>query len=61
MDATEEKRGDILDTYARALFDAGNIAEAIEFQKKAVAADPEDAELTATLERYLAAVPAAVE
>jgi thiol-disulfide isomerase/thioredoxin len=58
MDATEEKRGDILDTYARALFDAGQTAEAIEYQRKAVAATPEDAEIAATLERYLAAVQA---
>lgn len=57
MDATEEKRGDILDTYARALFDSGRVAEAIGFQKKAVAAQPGDADLAATLERYQAAAP----
>lgn len=60
MDATEEKRGDILDTYARALFDAGHVAEAIAYQKKAVAAAPNDTEIAATLERYLAA-PAPAE
>ena len=58
MDATEEKRGDILDTYARALFDAGNVSGAIGYQQKAVAAAPGDAEIAATLERYLAAAPA---
>ena len=58
MDATGEKRGDILDTYARALFDSGHVAEAIEYQKKAVMADPDDAGLAATLERYRAAAPA---
>ena len=58
MAATEEKRGDILDTYARALFDSGQVAQAIEYQKKAVAADPDDAGLAATLEKYLAAAGA---
>lgn len=59
MDATEEKRGDILDTYARALFDSGHVAQAIEYQKKAVMAAPDDAGLAATLARYeLAAEPA---
>ena len=58
MDATEEKRGDILDTYARALFDSGRIAEAVEFQTRAVAVQPGDAGLAATLERYRAAAPA---
>ena len=51
--------GNILDTYARAMFDAGEIAAAIEYQKKAVAASPDDADLAATLARYLAAAPAA--
>lgn len=57
MDASGEKRGDILDTYARALFDSGSIAEAVEFQKKAAAAAPNDPEIAAALERYLAASP----
>ncbi len=60
LDASQGKDANILDTYARALFDAGNIADAIEYQKKAVAANPEDAGMKATLERYLAApAPAA--
>lgn len=50
--------GNILDTYARAMFDAGQIAAAIEYQKKAVAANPDDPDLAATLARYLAAAPA---
>lgn len=58
LDATEEKQPHILDTYARALFDAGNISGAIDYQQKAVAAAPGDAEIAATLERYLAAAPA---
>ncbi len=58
VEATEQQRGDILDTYARALFDAGQIPDAIECQKKAVAAAPGDADLAATLDRYLAAAPA---
>jgi thiol-disulfide isomerase/thioredoxin len=61
MAATEEKRGDILDTYARALFDAGAVAEAIDYQKKAVAASPDEAELAATLEKYLAAAAASAK
>lgn len=58
MELSESKDGNILDTYARALFDSGRIAEAIEFQTKAVAAQPGDADLAATLERYRAAAPA---
>ncbi len=58
VDATEEQRGDILDTYARALFDSGSITEAIAFQKKAVAIMPDETELQETLNRYLA-TPAA--
>ncbi|MGD9611464.1 MAG: redoxin domain-containing protein, partial [Kiritimatiellia bacterium] len=53
LDLTKEKRGDILDTYARALWDAGQKAAALEYQKKAVAAAPGDAEIAASLEKYL--------
>lgn len=60
LDVTEGKHGQVLDTYARALFEAGQIAEAIEYQKKAAAALPDDPDIAATLERYLAA-PAAAE
>ena len=55
---SEEKDGHILDTYARARFDAGQIAEAIEWQRKAVAANPDEADLATTLEKYLAAAGA---
>lgn len=55
VEATQQQRGDILDTYARALFDAGQIPDAIEWQKKAVATAPDDTDLAATLARYLAA------
>ncbi len=58
MELSESKDGNILDTYARALFDSGRIAEAVEFQTQAVAALPDDAGLAATLERYRAAAPA---
>ena len=58
VEATEEQRGDILDTYARALFESGSVSEAIAVQKKAVALLPEDSDLQEALERYLAA-PAA--
>ena len=55
VELTAEKDGSILDTYARALFDAGQTADAIALQEKAVAAAPDDAELAATLARYRAA------
>ena len=55
VELTAEKDGSILDTYARARFDAGQIAEALALQEKAVAAAPDDAELAATLARYRAA------
>ena len=58
VEATEEQRGDILDTYARALFESGSVSEAIAVQKKAVALLPEDSDLQEALQRYLAA-PAA--
>lgn len=54
-DACEGKNAAIVDTYARALFDNGKQAEAIEFQKKAVAlAEDEEMkkELADTLKRY---------
>ena len=55
MELSEYKNANILDTYARALFDKGLVAVAIEYQKKAVAAAPDDREIAATLDRYLAA------
>jgi thiol-disulfide isomerase/thioredoxin len=54
-DASEGKSPDILDTYARALFDTGKKAEAIKYQKKAVELAKDDAmrkELKNTLGRY---------
>ena len=53
LDLTQEQRGDILDTYARALWDAGQKAKALEYQKKAAAAAPDDEEIAVTLEKYL--------
>lgn len=38
VDASEDKDANILDTYARALFDGGKLTEAIATQKKAIAA-----------------------
>lgn len=55
LDLSEAKDAGILDTYARAMADAGKIVEAIEFQKKAIAACANDTEKTAlqeTLKRY---------
>ncbi len=54
-DATENKNPDVLDTYARALFDTGNKAEAIKMQKKAVELCKDERmkrELKKTLDRY---------
>ncbi len=58
VEISGEKDGHILDTYARALFDAGQIAAAIEWQQKAVAANPDEPDLATTLEKYLAAAGA---
>jgi thiol-disulfide isomerase/thioredoxin len=55
VDATDAKEGAILDTYARALFDDGQVTEAIAQQKKAVDLVDDDntkSELKATLEKY---------
>jgi thiol-disulfide isomerase/thioredoxin len=60
-DAAEGKNPHILDTYARALFDDGQKAEAAKVQKQAVelTSDPDEkAELEATLKKY-SAVPLA--
>ncbi|HPM23728.1 MAG TPA: redoxin family protein [Phycisphaerae bacterium] len=55
-DACEGKEAAIVDTYARALFDNGNVKDAIEYQKKAVqlAGDSPEMkkELEATLNKY---------
>jgi thiol-disulfide isomerase/thioredoxin len=61
VDVTDAKEAGILDTYARALFDSGKVAEAVAWQKKAiVAAADEDMkkELDATLKKYEAKVSA---
>jgi thiol-disulfide isomerase/thioredoxin len=55
VDASAGKEANILDTYARALFDTGSTAEAITQQKKAIElAEDEDlkTELKETLEKY---------
>jgi tetratricopeptide (TPR) repeat protein len=54
-DACEGKEAAIVDTYARALFDTGKVADAIKFQKKAVELCQDDnlrPELAETLKRY---------
>jgi thiol-disulfide isomerase/thioredoxin len=64
VDASEDKNPAILDTYARALFDSGKLADAIEYQKKAVAACEDDdtkSELEATLKKYQAATEKVAE
>jgi thiol-disulfide isomerase/thioredoxin len=55
FDACDGRQAAIVDTYARALFDTGKVAEAIEYQKKAVALAENDAvreQLTEALKRY---------
>jgi hypothetical protein len=57
VDASEGKNPGILDTYARALFDSGKVADAVEYQQKAVTACEDDStksELEATLRKYKA-------
>jgi tetratricopeptide (TPR) repeat protein len=54
-DVCEGKEAHIVDTYARALFDTGKVADAIKFQKKALElCQDEDlkGELEETLKRY---------
>lgn len=58
VDASDSKESDILDTYARALFDSGKTAEAVEIETKAVANCKDDSikdELQTTLKKYQAA------
>ena len=55
MDASDAKEAGILDTYARALFDSGQVAEAVAWQKKAIAAAADEEmkkDLGATLKKY---------
>ena len=55
LELSEGQNANILDTYARALFDSGKVAEAITYQEKALAAKPGDEGLAATLKEYQAA------
>lgn len=52
-DGTEGKDASVVDTYARALYDTGNVAQAIKMQKKAIEVCDE-ADLKAALEETLA-------
>lgn len=61
VDATGGKEPSVLDTYARALFDSGQTAEGIAWQKKAVALATDEEtrkQLTETLQKYEARSPA---
>jgi thiol-disulfide isomerase/thioredoxin len=53
MEVTEEKEANIIDTYARVLFENGQVAEAVRFQEKALKLAGDDAELKATLQKSL--------
>ena len=53
VDLTKETRADILDTYARALWDSNNRTQAVQYQQKAVATAPSDLGLAVTLDQYL--------
>jgi thiol-disulfide isomerase/thioredoxin len=59
VEATEGQIAYVLDTYARALFDSGQIAEALDVQQQAATLDPDDADIAATLQRYQAAADGA--
>jgi hypothetical protein len=55
VEVSEAKEAGILDTYARALFDGGKLADAVAWQKKAIAAAADEdmkKELSATLKKY---------
>jgi thiol-disulfide isomerase/thioredoxin len=55
VEATDGKEAVVLNTYARALFDSGNIADGIAWQKKAIAAASDDGtkqQLGETLKKY---------
>jgi len=54
LELSNEQDANILDTYARALWDAGERTEALDWQRKAAALAPDHAEITGALERYLA-------
>ncbi len=60
VDASGAKDGAILDTYAHALFDSKQVAEAVKYQKLAVAAaaEADKDELAETLKKYEAAAKA---
>ena len=48
---TDDSDASILDTVARVFFEQGNVAEAIAWQEKAIAASPSTAELKAMLQK----------
>lgn len=55
VEVTDAKEAGILDTYARAMFDGGKVAEAVAWQKKAIAAATDEdmkKELGETLKKY---------
>jgi len=55
VDASEDKSAACLDTYARALFDSGKFADAVEYQQKAVAVcdnESEKGDLEDALKKY---------
>lgn len=52
MELSEGRDANIVDTYARALFDTGKVKEAVEQQKKAVELSGGRAEFKEALERY---------
>ena len=54
MELTDEKDAAIIDTYARALVDSGDLKKGIEYQRKAVELAGKNARLKAELEKSLA-------
>jgi hypothetical protein len=62
FEACEGKSAQVVDTYARALFDNGNVADAVTQQRQAVQLAADDAalraELQETLKKYEAKAPA---
>lgn len=57
IELADSPAADVLDTYARALYEQGELAEAIRVQRQAADSNPDDPEIAATLEKYLAEQP----
>ncbi|MCB1126579.1 MAG: hypothetical protein KDM81_08805, partial [Verrucomicrobiae bacterium] len=53
LDATNEKEPDIIDTYARELFETGKVAEAVRYEEMALKLADDNPDLKAALQKSL--------